>query len=195
MTELIRHNEYSQHKEVPAFNLKFDIVFRSVSDRLSRFDSESECGPWNSRLIDDFRSDSQFMNTVSELLRAVVGQHTKGLSIASDGLTLDSVMIHIGKSLELNFQMHFLDAPNGYSVAPARFSVTSHPSCPEDWLATLCCGLCEPDGDFWYPSAKQVSAIGIPDDYQWSYRLTRIYGPPTISAWLDRRRRERSMEE
>ncbi len=174
-----------------AFNLKFDFIFRSANDRLRHYDSARACGQWNATLIEDFRSDSEFIHTADELFGEVVDQHTNGGCIASDGLSLEAVMIDLGTSLDLYFRLHFLDAPNGYGIAPARFSVATDTTRVDCTLAALCCGLREPDGDFWYPTTTRMPNVVMPKDYDWACRHTRVYGPLTISSWIDRQRRKR----
>ena len=173
----------------PAFNLKFDLIFRSVSTRLRHYDSEVACGEWNGTLIEDFRSDFKFIRTADELFGEAVGQHKNGECIASDRLSLETVKIDFGATIDLYFRLHFLDAPNGYGISPGKFSVAVDTTRDDCSLATLSCGLCGPDGDFWYPSSKRMSNVVMPDNYDWAYSHTRTYGPPTISSWIDRRTR------
>ncbi|TWT93036.1 hypothetical protein [Neorhodopirellula pilleata] len=99
--------------------------------------------------------------------------------------------IDLDTSLDLYFRLYFLDAPNGYGIAPAKFSVASDTTRNNCTLATLCCGLREPDGNFWYPTTRRVPNVVMPDDYEWAYSHTRVYGPPTISSWIGRRTRKR----
>lgn len=171
----------------PTFNLEFDFIFRSARDRLHQYDSTSACGQWNATLIEDFRSAPEFMGTAEQLFGKVVNQRTNGECVASDGLSLDAVTIDLGNLIDLYFRLYFLDTPNGYGEAPAKLSVATDPKRSDCMLATLCCGLSEPDGDFWYPSTKRRSSVVLPDDYAWAYRNTRLYGPPTISSWMERR--------
>ena len=162
-----------------------------MNDRLRRYDSVGACGQGNATLIDDFRSDSEFVRTVDELFRRVVAQHTHSEFITSDGLSLEAVSIDLGLSLDLYFRLHFLDAPNGYGIAPAKYSVASDTTGDDSMLAELCCGLCESEGQFWYPTTKRMPNVVMPADYDWSYRTTRVYGPPKIASWIDRRDRKR----
>ncbi|MCA9192989.1 MAG: hypothetical protein KDB03_14535 [Planctomycetales bacterium] len=176
------------------FNLKFDFVFRSVNDRLRHYDSASACGQRYAILIEDFRSDSKFIRTVDELFREVVAQYTSGECIVSDGVSLETVVIDLGTSLDLYFRLYFLDAPNGYGIAPAKFSVASDTTRENCMLATLCCGMREPDGNFWYPTTRRMPNVVMPDDNDWAYSHTFVYGPPTISSWIGRQTRKRGEE-
>ena len=172
------------------FNPKFDFVFRSVVDRLRHFDSLDECGQWNSTLVEDFRSDTEFIRAVDELFRDAVGKHTNGACITSDGISLESVLIDFGTSLDLYFRLHFLDTPNGYGIAPARCSV-EYDTTREDWmLAEICCGLCESEGQFWYPTTKRMPSVVMPGDYNWACRKSRVYGPTRIASWVYRQDRK-----
>ena len=173
------------------FILKFDSIFRSANDRLRYCDSVAACGQWNATLIDDFRCDSEFIRTADELFDEVVGQNTNGECITSDGLSLETARIDLGNSIELYFRLHYLEAPNGYGIAPAKFSVATDTTRHDCSIGTLCCGLREPDGNFWYPPTSQMPNVVIPDDYDWAYSQTRVYGEPTISSWIDRRHRKR----
>lgn len=173
------------------FNRRFNFLFRSTNDRLRRFDSTDACGRWNATLVDDFRSDSEFIRTADELFFDVTNQVTPGERIASDGLLLESVVIDIGNSIDLFFRLNFLIAPNGNGVAPAKFSFaadTAHDGCR---VATLACGLREPDGRFWFPRSTRALNIVLPDDYAWAYSRTRAYDPPTIASWTDRQNQRR----
>ncbi|TWU51545.1 hypothetical protein [Rubripirellula reticaptiva] len=162
-----------------------------MNDRLRHYDSASACGQWNATLIEDFRFDSKFIRTVDELFGEVVAQHTNGECIASDGLSLETVVIDLGTSLDLYFWLHFLDAPSGYGIAPAKISISSDPTRADGSLAAVCCGLREPEGNFWYPTTKRTPRVVMPNDYDWAYSHVRAYGPPTISSWIDRRDRKR----
>ncbi len=177
-----------------AFNLRFDSVFRSVKDRLRRYDSAGACGQWNAALIEDFRSDSGFVRSADELFREVVSRHTNGECSVSDGLSLETTMIDLGTSIELYFRLHFLDAPNGCGMAPAKFSVATDATHYDRMLATLRCGLREPEGDFWYPDSGRFGNVVMPEDYEWAYTHTRTYGLPTISSWTGRRTRKRGKQ-
>jgi hypothetical protein len=174
-----------------AFNIKFDFVFRSITDRLRRYHSADACGKCTATLFDDFRSDSDFLRTLDELFSEVVGQYTNGECITSDGLSLEHVEIFLGTAINLSFQLHFLDAPHGYGMAPAKFSVATDTTRDDCMHAKLYCGLRDPDGEFWYPSTKRLQTVAMSDDYNWAYSQTRTYGPPTISSWIDRRILER----
>ena len=115
-----------------------------------------------------------------------VGQHTNGECITSDGLSLETVKIVLGTAIDLYFRLHFLDAPHGYGMAPAKFSVAADTTRDDCMLAKLYCGLRDLDGEFWYPSTKRRPIVAMPDDYDWACSQTRTYGQPTISSWLDR---------
>ncbi|WP_145073541.1 hypothetical protein [Aureliella helgolandensis] len=154
---------------------------------MRRYDSASACGKWNTTLIDDFRSDSDFIRAADELFSDVVSRHTNGECITSDGLLLETANIVLGGSIDLCFRLDFLDAPDGCGMAPAKFSVATDTTRDDCMLATLCCGLREPDGNFWYPSTRRMPSVTMPDDYDWAYSHTRVYGLPTISSWIDRR--------
>jgi hypothetical protein len=156
---------------------------------LRRFASVGACGNWNATLIKDLRSDSEFIEVADELFCEVVNQHTNGECITSDGLSLVTAKIDLGKSIELYFRLNFLDAPNGYGIAPAKFSISIDTNRGDSMLATLCCGLRDPDGDFWYPITIQMPNVVMPDKYGWAYSHTRFYGPPTIASWIARRDR------
>lgn len=171
--------------------MKFDIIFRAVYDRLLYFDTSDACGQSNATLIDDFRSDLKFIRAADDLFCEAVARHTGGECIASDGLSLETVMTLIGTSMSPCFRLNFLDSPFGYGQAPARFLVAIDPADRDRKLATICCGLRQPDGDFWYPSTKRVGNVVMPDDYEWAYSQTRCYGQPTVSSWLARRPRNR----
>ena len=158
---------------------------------MRRYDSAGACGKWNVTLIDDFRSDSDFLRTIDELFSEVVGQYTNGECITSDGLTLETVKFVLGTAIDLCFRLHFLDAPHGYGMAPAKFSVAADTTRDDCMLAKLYCGLRDPDGEFWYPSTKRLPTVALPDDYDWAYSQTRTYGPRTISSWIDRRTQKR----
>ncbi|MCC9644329.1 hypothetical protein LOC71_18785, partial [Rhodopirellula sp. JC740] len=168
------------------FNIKLDYVFRAVNDRLSRYDTAEACGKWNEELANDFRRDSDFIQAADDLFTAIVRRHTHGDSITSDGLYLNAVDIQLGVSLILQFRLNFLDASKGYSVAPARFSVAANTS-REEYRATICCGLREPVGNFWYSPDNRITNASVADDHDWAVSQTRIYGPPTIASWIDRR--------
>ena len=158
---------------------------------MSHYASEAACGKWNGTLIEDFRSDFKFIRTADDLFGEVVEQQTNGACTASDGLSLETVMIDFGAAIDLYFRLHFLDAPNGYGIAPAKFSVAIDTNRDDSSLATLSCGLREPDGNFWYPSSKRATNAVMPDNYNWAYSHTRTYGPSTLSSWIDRRNRKR----
>ena len=172
----------------PAFNLRFDFVFRSMNDRLHRFDTADACGRWNSILIEDFRSDTRFVHIADELFSDAVAEYSNGECVTSDGLAIESVTIDFGRSMKLHFRLQFLDAPNGCWDAPAQFSLAPDPNRVDNKCATLSCGLHESDGNFWHPRKRRMSSVVLPDDYDWAYRRTRIYCPPTISAWIQMRR-------
>jgi hypothetical protein len=167
------------------FNIKFDFVFRSIADRMRRYDSVDACGKCNVILFNDFRSDSDFLRSVDELFSEVVHQFTNGECITSDGLSLETVNIVLGTTIDLRFLLHFLDSPHGYGMAPAKFSVAADTNRHDCMLAKLYCGLREPDGEFWYRSTKRRPTVAMPDDYDWAYSQTRNYGPQTISSWID----------
>ena len=160
-----------------------------MSDRLLRFDTDDACGQWNSTLMEDFRSDSEFIRAADELFRIAVAEHTRRECITSDGLSLEAATIELGTSISLHFRLQFLDAPDGCWDAPAQFSVASGLDSSGVVNATLSCGLCEPDGDFWYPRNRRMTSVILGDDYNWAFRRTRSYGPPTISSWMQRRYR------
>lgn len=172
------------------FNTKFDALYRTVDDRLRRYDSTDACGAWNATLIEDFRCDTDLITNAHELFSQIVAQHTQGKCVASDGLDLETAMIDLGKSIVICFRLHFLDAPNGYGIAPAKFSVIADITGNNCKTAILCCGLREPDGDFWYPSTRRIPNVVLPNDYVWAYFQSREYGPPTIASWIDRRSRK-----
>jgi hypothetical protein len=174
-----------------AFNLKFDSVVRAVRDRLRRYDSAEACGKWNATLYEDFRSDTRFIYTLDEIFSDVVGRYTNGDCIVSDGLAFETVKIILGRAIDLCVRLDFLDGPHGYGMAPAKFSVANDNTRDNCIVATLCCGLREPDGDFWYPKGSRNHNVVMPDDYGWAYTYTRTYGPPTISCWIERRTQER----
>ena len=175
----------------PTFNLKFDFIYRSTIDRLLRFDTTAACGQWNSHLIEDFRTDLRFVSTANDLFSEVVAEHSNGKCIASDGSLLETVIIDLGVSISLCFRLSFLDAPNGCRDAPARFFVAKDLIQNGYSRATLSCGLSGPETDFWYPGNGRMTSVLLPDDYHWAYHRTRIYGPPTISSWIQRRANER----
>lgn len=158
---------------------------------MRRYDSAGACGKWNETLIEDLRSDTDFIRTVDELFSEVVGQCTNGECVTSDGLSLETVKIVLGTTIDLCFRLDFLDAPHGYGMAPAKFSVANDATRHNCILATLCCGLHEPDGNFWYPKTRRIPNFVMPDDYDWAYSHTRTYGPPTITSWIGRRTRKR----
>lgn len=130
---------------------------------MRRYDSAGACGKWNLTLIEDLRSDTDFIRTVDELFSEVVGQYTSGECVTSDGLSLENVKIVLGTTIDLCFRLDFLDTPHGYGMAPARFSVTTAATRHNCTLATLCCGLHEPDGNFWYPKTRRIPNVVMPD--------------------------------
>jgi hypothetical protein len=158
---------------------------------LLRFDTSTACGRWNSSLIEDFRSDLRFVGSADDLFSEAVAEYSNGECVASDGSSIETVMIDIGVSLAICFRLNFLDAPNGCWDAPARFIVAKDQTQSGFARATLSCGLREPGADFWYPKNKRKASVVLPDDYQWAYHRTHFYGPPTISSWIQRRSGER----
>ncbi len=175
-----------------AFNTKFDTLSRGVSDRLRRYGSAIACGRWNATLIEDFRSDADFIRNANELFAYVVTQHTHGRCITPDGLAVENAIINLGESIVVYFRLHFLDAPNGYGIAPAKFSVRTVVAPDNITAATLCCGLSPPDGDFWYPPTNRVPSAILPNDYAWAFSLAREYGSTKIASWIDRQTRRGS---
>jgi hypothetical protein len=163
----------------------------AIAVRLRRYDCADACGKWNSILFDDFRSDLEFIRKAEELFAKIVAQLTEGKCVASDGLTLQSVTIDFGISIALHFLLIFLDAPNGYGMAPAKLSVVTDSARGDRTRGTLCCGLSGRDGNFWYPTARRILNSVMPDRYDWAYSYTRVVGPPTISSWIDRRTQKR----
>ena len=155
-----------------------------MNDRLRRYDSAGACGKWNATLIEDFRSDREFIRTVDELFGRVVAEYTHSECITSDGLSLETGFIDLGLSLDLYFCLHFLDAPNGHGIAPAKYSVAVDTTHKNHLIATLCCGLREPDGDFWYPTTSAKYSVVMPEGYAWAFTRRRIYGPPNFSSWM-----------
>ena len=151
---------------------------------MRRYDAAGNCGKWNARVVEDFRSDLEFIRKADELYANVVSQQTNGETVTSDGLALETVTIDFATSIDLHFRLSFLDGPNGYGMAPARLSVATRDHCTR---GTLCCGLSGRDGNFWYPTTKRISNVVMPDDYDWAYSRTRVIGPQTISSWIDRR--------
>lgn len=172
------------------FNPKFDFVCRAANDRLRRFATADACGPWNSELIDDLRSDTKFMHTADALFREIVALHSNAECDTSDGFSLETVAIDLGASIKIHFRLHSLDAPDGYGTAPAQIFVATDPTRNDCARVTLSCGLREPDGDFWYPANKRIHSVVLPDDYDWAYGRSRIYGPPTISSWMETQNRK-----
>jgi len=160
-----------------------------VLDRLRRFTTADSCGQWNATLSDDFRSDTEFLRNSDELFREVVSQYTGGKCVASDGVSLETVRIQVCNEIHLYFHLYFLDAPEGFDTAPAKFSVFSKEVGEEFTLATISCGLREPYGRFWHPPSKGRPSILWPDANAWALTLNRTYGPPTIASWMARRRR------
>ncbi len=152
-----------------------------------RYDTDEACGKWNEILAEDFRKDTDFIRAGDDLFTAVVRRHTNGDCITSDGLHLETANIQLGHFLNLHFRLDFLDGPDGYRMAPGRFSVATDTTRDDCRLATICCGLREPDGAFWYHSDTRITNASLPDDYAWAVAHTRVYGPPTIASWIARR--------
>ncbi|WP_197172155.1 hypothetical protein [Novipirellula aureliae] len=140
-------------------------------------------------MIDDFQADDSFVRTTDDLFADAVAQQTNGECVTSDGIGIESVTIDFCRSIKLHFRLLFLDAPDGFWEAPGQFSVVPDPTNTDLQLATLSCGVREPDGDFWYPSSNRRRSVVLPDDYDWAYSRTRVYGSQTISAWMKTRRR------
>lgn len=168
------------------FNQNFDIVFRSVIDRLRRFDTETACGKWNTALSDDLRADGNFVSAAEQLFREAVQRHTDGVCIASDGFTIENVTVEFGIAMHIRFRLHFLDSPNGYGEAPARFSVLQTQGPNGTATATMNCGLREPEGNFWYPTNKRITA-SLPKDYRWAYHRTCTYARNALTSWIKTR--------
>lgn len=148
----------------PTFNLDFDFIFRSVADRSRRYDCADACVKWNSTLVDDFRSDSEFIRKTDKLFTTIVAQQTDNECTTSDGLTLQAVTIDFGTSIALHFLLNFLDGPNGYGMAPARLSLVNESARGDRTRRTLCCGLSGRDGNFWYPNARRIPNVVMPND-------------------------------
>lgn len=140
-------------------------------------------------MIDDFRSDQKFVRTTDDLFAQAVAQHTDGECVTSDGIGIESVTVDFGQSMKLHFRLPFLDAPDGCWDTAGQFSVAPDSTNIDLQLATLSCGVREPDGDFWYPSSNRRRSVVLPDDYDWAYTKTRVYGSQTISTWMETRRK------
>lgn len=162
--------------------LNLDLLARSGIDRLRRFDSLDACGRWNMVLTDDVRADPELARSVEDVLRSIVYNHSKGRSVASDGLSIENVSIELHKMFRVRFRMHYLDSPSGYGEVPAELIVARSLDVPTQINTTMNCGLREPEGKFWYPANSRI-AINIPDNYRWAYCQTSKYGRETLATW------------
>ena len=131
------------------------------------------------------------IRTADDLFCEAVAQHTNRACVSSAPLSLETVTIDHGTSINLFFRLNFFDATLGYGGAPTGFFVVNDPAHGDSKLGTLCCGLRQPDGNFWYPATKRMRNVVVRDDYDWAFSQTRVYGRPTISPWIERRPRKR----
>lgn len=144
------------------------------------------CGRWNSAIIGDLQSDPKFLPIAEKLHDDVVRQSLCGRCVASDGLSIVGVSIDIGISIVVDFRLHYLDGPGGFSFAPSRFAVELTERNYNLALASFGCGLSEPDGDFWYTASRKDCDYMIPtSDYdRWAFYRSKPFGDSSLSSWV-----------
>lgn len=152
----------------PTINHLEDHIFGALCQRSLDFGSSDACGRWNMNLISSLSDDTQFYRAIERFFRKVVVDFTQGECIASDGLIFKHLVIEFGESLEVHFDLHFLDAPGGYGTVPVKIAVVRDAMDKECYGGDLGCGLCLPEGDFWNPKTVRAHAWPVPSKFAWS---------------------------